>query len=98
MTPIPAKVLNPADEAIAPTGAEDRAYLVGVMTRISGPVLEALSEIFPYVTGTNTVRIAPAPRHLHAPSLEWLLGLNSVLTPRRKAKCGKDLVSWPENR
>ena len=44
MTPIPAKVLNLADETVAPTGAEDRAYLVGVMTRISGPVLEALSE------------------------------------------------------
>jgi hypothetical protein len=44
MTPIPAKVLNFADETVAPTGAEDRAYLVGVMTRISEPVLKALSE------------------------------------------------------
>jgi hypothetical protein len=44
MTPIPAKVLNITKETIAPTGAEDRAYLVGVMTRVSGPVLEALSE------------------------------------------------------
>ena len=33
-----------ARETIARTGAEDRAYLVGVMTRVSGPVLEALSE------------------------------------------------------
>jgi hypothetical protein len=36
--------MNIAKETIAPTGAEDRAYLVGVMTRVSGPVLEALSE------------------------------------------------------
>ena len=29
---------------VPPTGAEDRAYLVDVLTRVSGPVLEALSE------------------------------------------------------
>ncbi len=33
-----------AVETIATTGADDRAYLVGVLTRVSGPVLEALSE------------------------------------------------------
>ena len=38
------KGLNIAKETIGPGGAEDRAYLVGVMTRVSGPVLEALSE------------------------------------------------------
>ena len=38
------KGLNIAKETIGPGGAEDRAYLVGVMTRVSGPVLEALGE------------------------------------------------------
>jgi hypothetical protein len=37
-------ILNIAKETNTPAGAEDRAYLVGVMTRVSGPVLEALSE------------------------------------------------------
>src|ERR1700730_1370218 len=44
MIPTPAKVPDIANETIVPTGAEDRAYLVGVLARISGPVLEALSE------------------------------------------------------
>ena len=44
MTPIPAQALNGTKETIVPTGAEDRAYLVDVLTRVSGPVLEALSE------------------------------------------------------
>ena len=33
-----------AAEGAGTGGAEDRAYLVGVMTRVSGPVLEALSQ------------------------------------------------------
>jgi hypothetical protein len=41
---IPTPALDIADGTIAPTGAEDRAYLVGVLARVSGPVLEALSE------------------------------------------------------
>ena len=44
MTSNPVKILNIAKETSAPAGAEDRAYLVGVMTRVSGPVLQALSE------------------------------------------------------
>jgi hypothetical protein len=44
MTPIPAKVLIANRETNSRAGAEDRAYLVEVMTRVSGPVLEALSE------------------------------------------------------
>jgi hypothetical protein len=44
MIPLPVEVLSDANATIAHAGAEDRAYLVGVMTRIAGPVLEALSE------------------------------------------------------
>jgi hypothetical protein len=44
MIPLPVKVLNDANETIAHAGAGDRAYLAGVMTRVAGPVLEALSE------------------------------------------------------
>jgi hypothetical protein len=44
MIALPVEILNDAKETIAHPGAEDRAYLVGVMTRVAGPVLEALSE------------------------------------------------------
>jgi len=44
MTPTPPEVLSADMEKMSPAGAEDRAYLVGVMTRVSGPVLEALSD------------------------------------------------------
>jgi hypothetical protein len=40
MIPLPVEVLSDANETIAQAGAEDRAYLVGVMTRIAGPVLK----------------------------------------------------------
>ena len=46
MIALPVDVLNDAKETISHPGAEDRAYLVRVMTRVAGPVLEACADTY----------------------------------------------------